>query len=39
MGIQPDSPRKVGIFSSGQRRFLQVHQDKVLFKSSFLEHL
>ena len=39
MGIQPDSPPKVGIFSSGQRRFLQFHRDYVLLKSSFLEHL
>jgi putative restriction endonuclease len=39
MGIQPDSPPKVGIFSSGQRRFLQFHRDNVLLKSSFLEHL
>ena len=39
MGIQPDSPPKVGIFSSGQRRFLQFHRDNVLLKSSFLENL
>ena len=39
MGIQPGSPPKVGIFSSGQRRFLQFHRDNVLPKSSFLEHL
>ena len=39
MGIQADNPPKVGIFSSGQRRFLQFHRDNVLLKSSFLEHL
>ncbi len=39
MGIQPDSPPKVGIFSSRQRRFLQFHGDNVLLKPSFLEHL
>ena len=39
MGIKPDNPPKVGIFSSGQRRFLQFHRDNVLLKSSFLEHL
>ena len=39
MGIQPESPPKVGNFSSGQRRFLQFHRDNVLLKSSFLEHL
>lgn len=39
MGIQPESPPKVGVFSSGQRRYLEFHRDNVLLKSSFLEHL
>ena len=37
MGIQPESPPRVGSFSLGQRRYLEFHRDSVLLKSSFLE--
>jgi putative restriction endonuclease len=39
MGIKPESPPKVGTFSTGQRRFLEFHRGNVLLKSSFLEYL
>ncbi|MBO9650972.1 MAG: HNH endonuclease [Variovorax sp.] len=39
MGIDPESPPKVGTFSTGQQRFLAFHRDNVLLRSSFLEQL
>ena len=39
MGLDPISPPGVGVFSEGQRHFLDYHRDNVLLKSKFLEHV
>ena len=39
MGIDVQSRRNVGTFSSGQRQFLEFHRENVLLKSSFLEQI
>ena len=39
MGLDPKRPPNVGIFSSGQKKYLEFHRDNVLLKSKFLEAL
>ncbi|MGE0355682.1 MAG: HNH endonuclease [Burkholderiales bacterium] len=37
MGLDPRSPRNVGHFSEGQRRYLAFHRENELLRSRFLE--
>ncbi len=37
MGVDPDRPPRVGMFSAGQRNYLEYHRENVLLRSSFLE--
>jgi putative restriction endonuclease len=37
MGIDPRRSTNVGVFLSGQKRYLEFHRDNVLLKSSFFE--
>ena len=37
MGIDPQRSMNVGVFSAGQKRYLEFHRDNVLLKSSFLD--
>jgi hypothetical protein len=39
MGLDFRSPPNVGMFSSGQRKYLEFHRDNVLLRSRFLEHI
>ncbi|MCQ9617926.1 hypothetical protein L1889_15650 [Paenalcaligenes niemegkensis] len=37
MGLDPQRPPSVGLFSSGQRKYLEFHRENVLLRSRFLE--
>jgi hypothetical protein len=37
MGLDPQRSMNVGVFSAGQKRYLEFHRDNVLLKSSFLD--
>lgn len=37
MGLDPRRPPNVGVFSNGQKRFLEFHRENVLLRSSFLD--
>jgi hypothetical protein len=39
MGIDPQKPRNVGRFASGQQRYLEYHREYVLLRSAFLQCL